>query len=87
MISASIRVGGEINDAAARCALGDVIQLVAGHGGYIESLDEVIALFAVAVNTVVDGALIVLLEYLYMEDILPTNILSATLVTLNLPSL
>lgn len=52
------------------CALGDVIQLVAGHGGYIESLDEVIALLAVAVNTVVDGALIVLLEYLYMEDIL-----------------
>ena len=27
-------------------------------------------MFAVAVNTVVDGALIVLLEYLYMEDIL-----------------
>ena len=27
-------------------------------------------MFAVAVNTVVDGALVVLLEYLYMEDIL-----------------
>ena len=66
----AIRIGGEVDDAAARCTLGDVIQLVAGHGGYVESLDEVIALFAVAVNTVVDGALIVLLEYLYMEDIL-----------------
>lgn len=66
----SIRIGGEIDDAAARCTLGDVIQLVAGHGGYVESLDEVIALFAVAVNTVIDGALVVLLEYLYMEDIL-----------------
>ena len=38
----SIRVGGEIDNAAASCALSDVIQLVAGHGGYIESLDEVI---------------------------------------------
>ena len=66
----SVGIGGEIDDAAARCSLRDVVYLVAGHGGDVESLDEVFALFSVAVDTVVDGALVVLLEYLYMEDIL-----------------
>ena len=57
----AIRVGGEVNDTAARCALGDVVYLVTGHGGYVESLDEVIALLSVSVKAGVDGALVVLL--------------------------
>ncbi len=68
--SLAVRVGGEVDDAASRCALGDVVHLVAGHGGHVESLDEVVALLAVTINTVVDGALVVLLEHLYMEDVL-----------------
>ena len=66
----AVRVGGEVDDAASRCALGDIVELVARHGGYVESLDEVVALLAVAIYAVVDGSLIVLLEHLYVEDVL-----------------
>ena len=66
----AIRVGGEVDDAAARSTLGDVVQFVAGHRRHVESLDEIITLFSVAINAVVDGALVVFLEYLYVEDVL-----------------
>ena len=66
----AIRIGGEVDDAAARSALSDVVQLVAGHRRHVESLDEVITLFSIAINAVVDGALVVFLEYLYVEDVL-----------------
>ncbi len=66
----AIRVGGEVDDAAARSALGDIVQLVAGHRRHVESFDEIITLFSIAINAVVDGALVVFLEYLYVEDVL-----------------
>ncbi len=51
-------------------SLRDVVHLVACHRRHVESLDEVFALLAVAIHTVVDGSLIVLLEHLHMEDVL-----------------
>lgn len=83
----AVRVGGEVDDATSRCALGDIVELVACHGGYVESLDEVVTLLAVTIYAVVDGSLVVLLNTCTWRMFLPTNILSATLVTLNFPSL
>ena len=68
--SLAVRVGGEVDDATSRCALGDIVELVACHGGYVESLDEVVTLLAVTIYAVVDGSLVVLLEHLYVEDVL-----------------
>ncbi len=66
----AVRVGCEVDDPASRGALGDVVELVACHDGYVESLDEVVALLAVAIYAVVDGSLVVLLEHLHVEDVL-----------------
>ena len=68
--SLAVGVGREIDDPASGRSLRDIVHLVACHRRHVESLDEVFALLAVAIHTVVDGALIVLLEHLHMEDVL-----------------
>lgn len=83
----AVRVGGEVDDAASRCALGDIVELVACHGGYVESLDEVVTLLAVTIYAVVDGSLVVLFEHLNVEDVLAHEYLVGNLGYLEFPSL
>ena len=66
----AIWIGGEVDNAASRSSLRDVVELVARHSGYVESLDEVVALLAITIYAVVDGSLVVLLEHLNVEDVL-----------------
>ena len=66
----AVGVGGEVDDARTGCTLCEVILLVASHGGHVEALDEILSLAAVAVNHVVDGAAVVLLEHRHVEDVL-----------------
>lgn len=66
----AIWIGGEVDNAASRSSLRDVVELVARHSGYVESLDEVVALLAITIYAVVDGSLVVLFEHLYVEDVL-----------------
>ena len=80
----AIGVGSKVDDTAARCALCDVIHLVARHGSNIESLDEVVALLTITIHTVVDGALVVLLEHLYVEHVLAHKYLVCHLSNLKL---
>ena len=66
----AVRVGGEVHHAAAIGALCQVVLLVASHRGNVESLDEAGALLTIAVNGIVDGARVVLLEHVDIHDVL-----------------
>ena len=66
----SVGIGREVNHPGTGLALRQVIHLVAGHGGDIETLDIVWPCLAVPVDAVVDGAGIVFLEYLHVQDVL-----------------
>ena len=52
-----------------------VIFAVAYYGSYSKTLDVVRAFFPVAVDNIVNGAFIVLLEYVGIEDILADKLL------------
>ena len=66
----SVGVGGEIDDARTGLALRDVVLFLTCDGWHIEALDIVVTAFAVAIDCIVDGALVVLLEHLHMHDVL-----------------
>ena len=67
----AVGVRCEVDDARSRRALREIVLLVASHGGHVETLDEVLPLSAVAIDHVVDGAAVVLLEHRHVEDVLP----------------
>ena len=66
----SVGIGREVNHPGTGFPLRQVIHLVAGHGGDIETLDIVWPCLAVPVDAVVDGAGVVLLKHLHVQDIL-----------------
>ena len=66
----SVGIGREVNHPGTGLALRQVIHLVAGHGGDIETLDIVWPCLAVPVDAVVDGAGVVLLKHLHVQDVL-----------------
>ena len=66
----AVGVGGEVHYARFGLALGKVVLLVAGDGGNIEALDVAQPALSVAVDDVVDGAAVVLLEHLNVADVL-----------------
>ena len=67
-LSLTIGVGSEIDHATAWFALREVILTVAGHTGYIETLDVVGSRLSVAINGVIDRARVILLEHGHMND-------------------
>ena len=66
----AVVVGREVLDAAARSAHGDVVLLVAGDASHREALGVVHAALAVAVDHVVDGALVATVEHVHIEEVL-----------------
>ena len=66
----TIGVGGEVHHFRAWGALREIVLLVTGHRGHVETLDEVGALLAVAVHYIIYGTRIILLEDLQMKHVL-----------------
>ena len=66
----AVMVGREVLDAAARGSQGDVVLLVAGDARHREALGIVDAARAVAVDHVVDGALVAAVEHVHVEQVL-----------------
>ena len=66
----AVGVGGEVHHTTAIGALSEVVLLVASHRGDVESLDEAGALLTIAVNGIVDGTRVVLLEHIDIQDVL-----------------
>ena len=66
----AVGIGREVHHLRARRALRQVVLLVAGHRRHVEALDEAVALLAVAVDDVIDGARVVLLEHVEIEHVL-----------------
>ena len=60
----TIGIGREINHLRAGGTQGQVVFAVARHGRHVETLHIVKALFAIAINHIVDGAFVVFLEHL-----------------------
>ena len=69
----AIRIGGHIDDFRAWRALCDIVFAVAGDGRDEEALDEIRSLLAIAIDHVVDCALVVFLEHLQMHDVFPNK--------------
>jgi len=65
-----VGVGTEVKDARAGPPLGDVVFFVACHPRHGKALHQIAGLAAVAVDDVVDGAAVVLLEDTHMDDVL-----------------
>ena len=66
----SVRICREIHHLGARCTLRKVVFFIARHAGYVKALDEIVALFAVSVDYIIYSSAVVLLENLYMDDVL-----------------
>lgn len=66
----AVGVGREVHHTRSRLALRHVILSVACAGGHAEAFDVVGALLSVAIDEVEDRAVVVLLEYLDVEDVL-----------------
>ena len=64
----TIGIGREINHLRAGSAQRQVVFAIARHGRHIETLHIVKALFAIAINHIVDGAFVVFLEHLQPND-------------------
>ena len=64
----TIGIGREINHLRAGGTQGQVVFTIARHGRHIETLHIVKALFAIAINHIVDGAFVVFLEHLQPND-------------------
>ena len=65
----AVGIGAEPHHLGARCALCEVVFLVAGNACDGETFHVVKTLFAVAVYDVVDGACVVALEYVEVENV------------------
>ena len=66
----AVRVGREVQHARARCALSEVVLAVAGHCGYVETLDVCRSVLAVAIYGIVRRAVVVALEHLHVHHVL-----------------
>ena len=63
-------VYSEPEELRTRCSLSDVVLLVASNAGYIESLRVADSSLALAINHIVDSALVVSVKETHMDDIL-----------------
>ena len=48
----------------------EVVLFLASDSRHVESFDIIVTALAVAIDSIVDGALVVLLEHLHMHDVL-----------------
>ena len=64
-------VDGEPEDLGAVGTGGDVVLLVAGDRGYCKALGIMVGTLAVAVDNVLDGALVAAVEYAGIEEVCP----------------
>ena len=64
----AIGIGREINHLRAGSTQGQVVFAVARHGRHVETLHIVKALFAIAINHIIDSAFVVFLEHLQPND-------------------
>ena len=66
----AVGVGREVEHARTFGANGQVVLAVSGDGGHVEALDVVVTLASVAIDGIVDGSLVVLLEDAQPHDVL-----------------
>ena len=66
----SVRIGGEVHDFRAWSTLRYVVFPVANDGSNIETFDIIITFLSVTVDDVIDGTLVVFLEYVDVQDVL-----------------
>ncbi len=68
-LSLAVGIGGEIDYARTGFALRQVVLLVAGHARHVEALHIVYTASSVAIDDVIDGTFVLLLEDIDMQDI------------------
>ena len=65
----AVGVGCEVHHLRSRCALRQIVLLITGDAGHVESLDEAISFLAITVDRIISGTGIVLLEDIEIEHV------------------
>ena len=66
----AIGVGREVHDSRTWCTQRHIILPITNHGGHVKSLHETEALLAIAIDDIIYGTRVVLLEYVDVEHVL-----------------